>query len=256
VRKEANRPDTRVICDSDTELRRIEFSMRSSLPLLVLLVAAASANAQLNDPASISCVVPHPRIPELTTVIDQGSAAETQRMHASPHEVKRVGKHQIDVAWSSGKRTFRDKPPYDDPLAGVWWAYCGYNPVLKMHLLYKAAGDNFTGMLMDDVTGKLLPGGEKVLFSPDRKQFLAYEQPDGQDGQTLKLYDHSGNLVWQGYNGILSPDRKTVVAEFTDISWHGSRLVATASFSEKKKISFTLVLHADSSREWVPELQQ
>ena len=31
------------------------------------------------------------------------------------------------VAWQGGKRIFSDEPPYDEPLSGVRWIYCGYD---------------------------------------------------------------------------------------------------------------------------------
>ena len=53
----------------------------------------------------------------------------------------------------------------------------------------------FTGALVDDATGALLPGGQKVLFSKNAQYYLAYEQPDGQDGETIKLYRRNGTLI-------------------------------------------------------------
>jgi len=116
-----------------------------------------------------------------------------------PLGAKRVG-HRIDVTWAGGKRTFADKPPYNEPLSGISWYYCGYASDLKLHLLFKEEGDLFTGALLDDGTGAVLPGGMEVIFSPDKQYYIAYEMADGETTEILKLYRRDGRMLWQGQN--------------------------------------------------------
>src|SRR5579863_9041971 len=119
-------------------------------------------------------------------------AKKNWRLRQAPHGANRVGKRKLVVNWAAGKRTFTNDPNIEE-LGDVWWAYCGYSPEVKLHLILHATSDAiFTGVMLDDKTGSLLPAGEAVLFSPDRRLYLAYEQPDGQDGETLKLYKRTG----------------------------------------------------------------
>ena len=99
------------------------------------------------------------------------------------------------TCWLAGTHTFIEKPPYDAELDGIWWAYCGYNKKLGLHLIMENDVDTFTGVLLDDKSGKLLPGGKSVLFSPDQERYLALEQPDGQDGETIKLCTRDGAVL-------------------------------------------------------------
>ena len=80
----------------------------------------------------------------------------------------------FEVGWAGGKRILKDKPPYNEPLDGVRWTYCGYNADLKLHMLLKEDEALFTGALVDDMTGTLLPGGQKVLFSKNASSILIW----------------------------------------------------------------------------------
>lgn len=61
------------------------------------------------------------------------------------------------------------------------------------------------------------------MFSPDARLYLAYEQPDGQDGPTNQAVQQEWDpLVWKGYDGILSADGKSVIADFETVRWGGN----------------------------------
>jgi hypothetical protein len=77
--------------------------------------------------------------------------------------------------------------------------------------------DVFTCVLLDDESGRSLPGGESVLFSPNQKRYVAFEQPDGQDGETIKLCTHAGNILWKGLNRILTPDGNAISADLENV---------------------------------------
>jgi len=224
--------------------------------LLVSLVAgwAAPANCQ----QILQCSLPSTR----TGATDEDfvrprSAEEAARLKQAPHGAKRLGTHVIEVGWAGGKRILKDKPPYNEPLDGLRWTYCGYNPDLKLHMLLKEDEALFTGALIDDVTGALLPGGQKVLFSKNSQYYLAYEQPDGQDGETIKLFRRNGTLMWEGYNGFLSSDGKDVLANFEDMHWDDQdRPQAIAHLSDGKTQTVTLTQGSAGKWDWLPHISK
>ena len=199
----------------------------------------------------LSCETPP--IPPRTEgdLVRESSPAEAARLHQAPHEAKRIGKHQLQVAWIGGMQVFKDKPPYDEGLDGVQWAYCGYNPTVQIHLICKQDIDVFTGALIDDRTGRLLPGGETVLFSPDQQRYIAYYQPDGQDGETIKLYSSDGTNLWSGYNGLLSSEGgiDMVEVEFHNLRWD-SRNRLLAEFHDPGGHQKFLVLTQGNNGQW------
>lgn len=185
------------------------------------------------------------------------SPEETALLRQSPHGALRVSEHQLDVRWASGTRMFKDKPPYE-PLDGVSWAYCGYETALKLHLIRKADHGLFTGVLLNDATGSTLPGGLAVLFSPDSSLYLAYEQPDGQDGETLKLYKRQGVLLWKGHDFIVSPDGKSVIVDaenMRNMRWDDkSRPQATAYLKGGRTLTVTLRRDRTGKLDWMPRV--
>ncbi len=187
------------------------------------------------------------------------SAAHQEAIHLkqAPHGAKRLNKHSVEVRWQGNKQVFNDKPPYDEPLDGVRWTYCGYNARVKMHLLEKVDGEVFTGAMLDDESGALLPAGNSVLFSPDFKYYLAYEQENGRDGATLKLYRRNGTLQWEGYDGILTPDGTTIVAFFEKTYWNEKgRLQASATcLNDRKAGILTLTPKGNGQWQWMPKVR-
>ena len=185
------------------------------------------------------------------------SAEERARLHQAPHGAKRLSKHQLEVRWTAGIRIFKDEPPYE-PLDGVSWAYCGYSAVLKLHLIGKTDHDLFTGVLLDDRTGSLLPGGEAVLFSPDQHFYLAYEQPNGLDGEWLKLHKRNGFMLWKGYDFIASPDGKSAIVDsenMRDMRWDKqNRPQATLYLSGGKTMTVTLMRDNNGKVDWLPRV--
>lgn len=232
--------------------------MKTLSQVAAVFLLTATALYQANGQVSLQCSNPatlpgeeHPVFPR--------SAEEVSRFHQAPRGAKRISKHQLDVRWAAGTKTFKDKPPYDEPLDGISWAYCGYNASLKLHLISKTDNDLFTGVLLDDRTGRTLPGGFATLFSPDHSLYLAYEQPDGQDGETLKLYKRSGVLLWKGYDFITSPDGKSeiVFAEnMRDMRWDNqNRPQATLYLEGGRTMTVTLMRDNKGKLEWLPRVK-
>lgn len=227
-----------------------------ALRLCVLGLLAGNALAQSNAGSLMGCDVPRSHGRE-NDIVRPGSPAEISRIAVAPHGAKRNG-HQLAINWVAGTQVFPDKPPYGEPLDGVWWAYCGYNSSLGVHLLMKQDEDLFTGALLDDTTGQVLPAGQKVLFSPDAKYYLAYEQPDGQDGETIKFYRRDGTKLWEGYDGILHNNGKwdAVIANFTNMQWDNQdRPQAVAQVVPHGPIfQMTLIMTKDGKWDWLPKI--
>ncbi|HAT29614.1 MAG TPA: hypothetical protein DCW29_01795 [Janthinobacterium sp.] len=105
------------------------------------------------------------------------------------------------MVFAGGKwMAFIDTP--GEELEGVFYTYCDHSD--GYFLLRKADGD-MSGILIDEKTGAIMPGGQKVLFSPDRHAYLATEQPDGLDGEFWQVYALDGRISWGGM--ILFADR-------------------------------------------------
>lgn len=231
--------------------------MTKARHILLLLSLVAGVNAQANCQQILQCSVPSTR-PGATDddFVQPRSAQETARLKQAPHGAKRLGAHVIEVGWAGGKRLLKDKPPYNEPLDGLRWIYCGYNADLKLHMLLKEDEALLTGALVDDVTGALLPGGQKVLFSKDAQYYLAYEQPDGQDGETIKLYRRNGTLLWEGYNGFLSSDG-IVLANFESMHWDDqNRPQAIVRLNDGKTQTVTLTQGSAGKWDWLPHLSK
>lgn len=226
--------------------------------IFVLLFLVAGVTKPANCQQTLQCFVPstHPGDTD-DEFVHPRSAEEVARLKQAPHGAKRLGKHVIEVGWARGKHILKDKPPYNEPLDGVRWTYCGYNADLKLHILLKEDEALYTGALVDDVTGVLLPGGQKVLFSKNAEYYLAYEQPDGQDGETIKLYRRNGTLLWKGYNGFLSADGKDVLADFENMHWDDQgRLQAVARLDDGKTQTVTLTQGAAGKWDWLPHISK
>jgi hypothetical protein len=232
--------------------------MKKARYRLLLLLLIAGVTTLANCQQILQCSVPSTR-PGTTDddFVRPRSAAEVAKLKQAPHGAKRLGTHAIEVGWAGGKRILKDKPPYDEPLDGVRWTYCGYYADLKLHMLLKEDEGLFTGALVDETTGALLPGGQKVLFSKNAQYYLAYEQPDGQDGETIKLYRRNGTLTWKGYNGFLSSDGKDVLASFEDMHWDDEdRLQAIARTEDGKTQLVTLTQGRASKWDWLPHISK
>ena len=231
--------------------------MKRARYILLLLSLGAGVTEQASCQQVLQCSMPSPR-PGATDddFVRPRSAEEIARLKQAPHGAKRLGAHVIEVDWAGGKRILKDKPPYDEPLDGLRWTYCGYNADLKLHMLLKEDEALFTGALVDDATGALLPGGQKVLFSKNAQYYLAYEQPDGQDGETIKLYRRNGTLLWEGYNGFLSSDG-IVLANFESMHWDDqNRLQAIARLNDGKTQIVTLTQGSAGKWDWLPHISK
>lgn len=130
------------------------------------------------------------------------SGKEANTLAHAPTGVTRLDAHTLQIAWLHGKQRFRDTPPHDEALAGVHWQYCGFDSASGLHLVAKADGSLFTGVLLEQKSGRVIPAGQVVLLSPDRRHFLASRQPDGLDGEEWLLATTRGRVLWQGTSNL------------------------------------------------------
>jgi hypothetical protein len=178
----------------------------------------------------------------------------------APLGATRITKHHLQVNWTGGSIDFIDEPPYDEPLDGISYYYCGYNSTIDMHLIHKQISGVFTGVLMDNATGKVMPAGEYISFSIDKKKYFSTVQPDGLDGQEWYVYSRNGNLIWRGLSGIseIHPKYKYeyFVAELHNPSWNtAGELEATCvcSTGNEKETIVTLKL-VRKNWAWLPNV--
>jgi hypothetical protein len=136
--------------------------MTKARHILFLLSLVAGPTKLANCQQILQCSVPSTR-PGATDddFVQPKSAEETAKFKQAPHGAKRLEAHVIEVGWARGKRIFKDKPPYDEPLDGLRWTYCSYNADLKLHMLLKEDEALFTGALVDEVPGSSCRAGKK-----------------------------------------------------------------------------------------------
>ena len=213
-------------------------SVRPFSIFLILLVAQFGRCAN-NGPFRCMAAYENPKV-------------ESEILRFAPHGKKRIGKHRLEVAWEGGKRVFADEPPYED-LDGVVWIYCGYSPALKLYLLFERKESHFSGALLDDATGSLLPGGQDVLFSPGNRFYLAYEMEDGDVTEILKLYRRTGQLLWAGHNGLVAEDG-SLLADFKNLRWDAQDTVHAVAvpYGAGKPFEITLAVRDKGEWRWFP----
>ena len=212
------------------------------LSAAAVMLCAAAAAAQISSP-TLRCTIPATRPGDFDDLLRPSTPQESVRMRQAPRGVIRAG-HRLIVHWSHGTRTFRDKPPFDAPLDGVRWSYCGFSNVFGVHLIGEQNVDVFTGVLLSDKTGAVLPAGEEVSYSPNRLYYLASEQPDGQDGPTLMVYSRNGRLIWKGYT----------LAEFASVGWNANNQVIMQVALPSGSLQTVTLTEVGTSWQWLPKL--
>ena len=153
------------------------------LLLTALVTASATSLPGQNPSSTLSCDRP-----------------EAAVLRTAPSGVRRVSKHRLIIRWTGGVRAFADTGDDNGELGGVRYEYCGV--VLGYHLIRKVDDGLSTGVLLDTATGRLLPAGQMVSFSPDTTRYFATQQPDGMDGEEWLLYSRRGVQLWKGESGI------------------------------------------------------
>lgn len=175
-------------------------------------------------------------------------------MHQAPHGTSRPSKHILEVRWQAGVHRFKDVAPYmQGELDGLYWTYCGYSSKAGVHAIQRNDSDWLTGILVDEKTGSILPGGFSVAFSPDLRHYITYEQEEGADLETIKLLSRTGKLLWSGPAGLLSPDGKNEISEFEEVHWDGTgKLIAISeSYDGQRRETLVLTMITNGSWKWI-----
>lgn len=170
----------------------------------------------------------------------------------APHGAKRIGKHTLIINWTKGVQRFVDKDCTEGYIGGSCWEYRGYCASLHLHQINHENEDLFTGVLLDDTSGKLLPGGDSVFFSPDGKKYLASSQWNGKELSDWKLYSREGTLLWAGDSGIVGKNDE-ILTEFENPSWFssGDLLVYSEDLATGNNVVLILIQGADKKWKWV-----
>jgi hypothetical protein len=168
--------------------------------------------------------------------------------------VKRQSKHVLQVLVAGKTLTFADKPPYDEALDGVRYAFCARKE--GFILIAHEDGGDFTGKLIDEASGKITDAGASVVFSPDRRAYLARSQSDGRDATSLAIYAVDGRRSWRGED-ILPHPRKPgeMTATLADVRWEANgELAAQASCVAGKLAPWRVkLLKSGGGWDWQPK---
>jgi hypothetical protein len=186
-------------------------------------------------------------------------SCETQKteraaLKQAPNGAHRVSKHVLMVTLENRTQRFVDKPPHGDggEMGGVHWRYCGYNADAKAHLIEMTDESSYSGDLLLGETGKLLHAGHTVLFSPNRKEFLAITQEAGVDGENWTVSDTTGKTLWKGYAGTTAKveGSEMVVSTFERPRWTKKGELTAQYVCASSKTSGAVTLAQSASGGW------
>jgi hypothetical protein len=76
----------------------------------------------------------------------------------------------------------------------------------------------FSGVLINEATGVMLPCGQQVLFSLDRRAYFDAFQPNGLDGEVWEIRFADGRQSWTGYN-FIEKDKGSIYAPLLEPRW-------------------------------------
>lgn len=155
--------------------------------------------------------------------------------------VVRKGAHLLKVSTKGGVQSFKDEPPYDEPMDGVHYYFCDRKEGFVLVNVEDAY--EFTGKLINEQTGAVTEGGTSVLFSEDRRAYLAASHGGGLDGDAWTVYAVNGETSWSGYNFISDPDKRSRYVDLGMPTWtHNGELVATATCASDQKRQWKMKL--------------
>jgi hypothetical protein len=123
-------------------------------------------------------------------------AKEEVALQQSHGAAQRVSKRRLTVRWAAGTKTFVSDSVQDFGSLDYW--YCGFDSAAGFHLIHKTEDAAFTGILLNQTTGKVLPAGNEVIFAPDGSRYFASMQLDGHEGPDWYAYTRDGAALWTG----------------------------------------------------------
>lgn len=143
---------------------------------------------------------------------------EAKRIDDDMSSVKRTSTHALQVKTKNGLKRFTDVAPFVENVlpkgvlsqAGDYYNYCGRFD--HYHLI----ASNFRVFMLDAETGKMLPASAFVLFSPDRRAYLAATGIPGtsDDSNQWAVYDTNGKLVYEGLDSTPVNDKRNAVLTY------------------------------------------
>lgn len=178
----------------------------------------------------------------------------------APTGARRMDAHTLRVNWQSGSTLFKDAPPYDKPLSGVLWRYCGYGRASGFHLIQKIDKGLSSGVLLNERSGQMLEGGHRVIFTLNNSRYFAARQARGSQGEQWQLYDSAGHLLWLGRSRISGAQAGALAATLRDPRWNAfGTLQATVSCANTDKVTppkpLTVTLEFTGGRyRWLPDI--
>lgn len=178
---------------------------------------------------------------------------ERAALKQAPKSVRRINKHVLEIATPRGRQRFVDKPQHDEgETVGVHWRYCGYDAHARAHLIEMIDEGSYSGSLLLEESGQLIPAGHTVWFSPDAREILGIKQDAGVDGETWAVLDRTGQIIWTGYAGIVADvdGVETVVATFELPRWTKQGQLTARSVCTSSKTQETVVLIRSASKGW------
>lgn len=89
---------------------------------------------------------------------------------------------------------------------GRRYYYCGLQA--GFHVFMTISEDReFSGVLVEAQSGRLLPGGYSVVMMADRSRYLAMVHPDGLEGEEWLVYSGVGKKEWSGFSFVPPADQ-------------------------------------------------
>ena len=143
---------------------------------------------------------------------------EAKRINDNKGSVSRTSNHELQIKTRNGLMRFVDKAPFVENVlpkgvlsqAGEYYNYCG--SFEHYHLI----ASNFRVFMLDADTAKTLPASPFVLFSPDRRAYLAATGIPGtsDDSSQWFIYDTNGKLAYEGLDSTPVNDRRNAVLTY------------------------------------------
>lgn len=208
--------------------------MHSPLPALLrcatLVGVFAAAGVAQGASLQLGCtdIRPQPKM-EARLIAQKGGTA-----------VKRV-KKQLTIT-AGGRSIVMTDQPSDDDMDGTYYYFCDRKEGYILVTVFDGA--DFSGSLINEATGKVQPGGVPVVFTEDRKSYLATTHSSGSDSENWTLYGEKG-IIWQGANGFHSKNGEEILANFT-----------RPAFDAQGKLSARAECYSDPGQNWPVMLEQ
>jgi hypothetical protein len=186
-----------------------------------------------------------------STLSCDNQKVERTALKQAPMGARRVNRHVLEIMSNRGAQRFIDNPPREG-MGGVHWRYCGYDARAKAHLIAMVDGNAYSGDLLLESTDKLAHAGHTVVFSRDRKAFLAIHREAGVDGEHWAVRDAAGKTIWEGYAGTLAKvdGVETVVSTFERPRWNRRGQLTSRFVCASSKVRGVVTLARLSAGDW------